>query len=364
MKTKLLLLFVLITLSTSCIWADIVINEANFPDEKFRNFLLNKSYGSDGVLTDSEISNITRIDCSGLNISSLQGIEYFSALKDLLCLNCSLSSVDVSKNVALTTLECQRNQLVSLNVSGCIALTDLRCFSNKLTSIDVSKNKKLISLECYNNELSVIDISNNTELFSLYCEKNMLTSLDVSKNTKMEVLSCGMNQLTSLDVSKNTGLKYLYCYDNQLTSLDVSYNTKMMYFECNHNLLTTLDVSKCTKLTRLNCYHNKINGDGATAFLEKLPQIYKGDIRFIYSEGEMNELTSKQVEDANSKGWGVLYYDGSFWKKYSGTTAVEHIPAVSTYNNRAWYDLNGCIINSKPSMGGVYLKNGKKIIIQ
>ena len=59
MKRKIILsILILFTALTSS--ADVVINEQNFPDEGFRNFLLKKKYGKDGILTDAEITNIKK----------------------------------------------------------------------------------------------------------------------------------------------------------------------------------------------------------------------------------------------------------------------------------------------------------------
>ena len=55
MRQKLLVLFLLILMATIA-WADVEINEENFPDENFRNWVLSKSYGADGVLTDDEVA--------------------------------------------------------------------------------------------------------------------------------------------------------------------------------------------------------------------------------------------------------------------------------------------------------------------
>ena len=36
---------------------DIAINAENFPDENFRNYLLDQDYGADGVITEFEIED-------------------------------------------------------------------------------------------------------------------------------------------------------------------------------------------------------------------------------------------------------------------------------------------------------------------
>ena len=236
----------------------IAIDKVNFPDENFRNWLLEQNYGEDGVLTAEEIPSVEKIDVSNKFISDLTGIEYFTSLKMLYCSSNDLSSLDVSKNTALTELDCSWNLLTSLDVSKNTALTSLNCSSNKLTSLDVSKNTALTSLNCSSNQLTSLDLSNNTALTELDCYFNNLTSLDLSKNTALTGLYCYSNKLTSLDLSKNTALTELDCSDNQLTSLDVIQSTALTELYCSYNKLTSLDLSKNTALTLLGCYSNKL----------------------------------------------------------------------------------------------------------
>jgi len=108
-----------------------------FPDEKFRNYLLNESYGKDGELTENEINDITQIIISDRNISSLAGIEYFTALELLWCYDNQLTALDVSKNTALKDLWCDNNQLTALDVSNNTALTLLECYNNSIKGADM-----------------------------------------------------------------------------------------------------------------------------------------------------------------------------------------------------------------------------------
>ena len=189
-----------------------------------------------------KIAAITELDVSGTyenenpgTLTSLQGIEYFESLTELVCYYNQLTSLDVSANMALTELYCLYNQLTSLDVSANTALTELYCLSNQLTSLDVSANTALTVLDCSSNSLTSLDVSANTALTELWCGYNQLTSLDVSANTALTTLWCYYNQLESLDVSANTALMVLECDDNQLTSLDVSANTALTFLECEDN---------------------------------------------------------------------------------------------------------------------------------
>ena len=190
------------------------INETNFPDANFRSIVKKYDTDKDGYLSNVEIADVTSIACSEEGIVDLTGIEYFTALQELRCLENQLTSLDVSKNTELQLLNCSMNQLTSLNISGNTALKLLYCYYNQLTSLNISKNP---------------------ELEILYCDENELTSLDVGKNTELQLLDCSMNQLTSLDVSKNTALEVLKCSFNKLSSLDIDKNAALYNFECEYN---------------------------------------------------------------------------------------------------------------------------------
>ena len=168
----------------------ITINETNFPDENFRNWILSQEYGQDGVLTDAEIAEVTFIAIYEKNVQSLQGIEFFTALESLQCMRNQLTSLDVSKNTLLRVLGCDENQLTSLDLSKNTLLMILDCSYNKLTSLDISTLTALESLQCHDNQLTSLDVS-NTALVYIECYRNQL------KGTAMEAFVKGLPQITS-----------------------------------------------------------------------------------------------------------------------------------------------------------------------
>ena len=93
---------------------DVAINATNFPDENFRKYVSeNIDKDGEGKLSEGEIEGCQEIRCNVCGITSLKGIEYFTALKSLYCDGNNLSSLDVSKNVALEYLKCNGNNLSS-----------------------------------------------------------------------------------------------------------------------------------------------------------------------------------------------------------------------------------------------------------
>lgn len=229
---------------------DVLINDTNFPDDAFREYVSDCfDIYSDGSLSYNEIESATMINIDGYDemITSLKGIEHFTALTDLYCNGTILTTLDLSNNTALTYLHCSDNEyLTTLDLSKNTALTDLICENNKsLTTLDLSKNTALTYLECEENEqLATLDLSNNIDLTYLECEGNQLKELNLSNNIALTHLYCGRNQLRELNLSNNTSLTYLDCYENQLTTLNLSNNTALTHLYCDYNPLTRLILNK------------------------------------------------------------------------------------------------------------------------
>ena len=304
----------------------IAIDKANFPDDNFREYLLNQDYGQDGVLTETEIMFIDDMDVYDMEISSLQGIEYFTALTVLDCEDNELTTLDISKNTALVKLYCSMNYLTSLDITNNVALKCLSCYDNELTSLDVSKNTALTFLDCEENKITALDISMCTELKSLTCGDNELTQLDISNLTYLESLNCYYNNLTTLDVSNNPNLEYLNCENNQLSSLDISNNPNLGLVFCDGNQLTSLDFTNNPLLYFVSLTRNKISGQNMDNLISSLLQ-YEGTSAPIfdvidYSYGdEENVCTKTQVAAIKAKGWKPRYYneEEDEWTEYEGS---------------------------------------------
>ena len=211
----------------------------------------------DGTLINKTIGILTT-KISGTLVGSQTVKIYGAGIYYIDCSSNQLTTLDVTKNNALTLLLCNSNQLVSLDVTKNTALNDFRCNSNQLATLDVTKNTALTLLYCSNNQLTTLDVTKNIALISFVCCVNQLTTLDLTKNIALTSFGCCVNQLTTLDVTKNTVLAQFYCNSNQLTTLDVTKNTVLAQFDCNSNQLTNLDVTKNTALTDLNYSNNNL----------------------------------------------------------------------------------------------------------
>lgn len=235
------------------------------PDPVFLSYCKRFDTNGDGKLSLEEAAAVKEIMLFNYayQISTLAGIEYFTALEKLEC-NSALkpenTGIDLSKNTALTYLDCIGNKLTELDLSNNTALTYLSCGSNQLTSLDLSNNTELTELHCHWNKLTTLDLSRNTALKGLCCYYNDLVSLDLSNNKSLEWLdSFGNHKLTSLNVSNCKVLEYVECgWCHQLTNVNLSGCEALQQLKCSVNAIETLDISDCKALIVLNCSLNKL----------------------------------------------------------------------------------------------------------
>lgn len=229
------------------------INEDNFPDDNFRNYIKTYKAGGRDVLTVEQQRNVTTIEVEGRNISNLKGIEAFPNLTELKCGNNSIQKLDLRQNPKLKTLKCNKNQLTQLDLSKNPDIDYLNCSENQLEQLDVSHLKDLVNLDCSHNDLEQLDVRNCRFLETLYCSSNRLTELDadVTHKSRLERVECQNNQLTSLILGQNKLLKKLNCANNQLTQLNLNNMISLKDLNCFNNQLTVLDVSDSPELIKL-----------------------------------------------------------------------------------------------------------------
>lgn len=251
----------------------IAVNGKNFPDPVFLAYVAeNCDTDKDSYLNENEITAVTEIDVSGKdapgNITTLQGIDFFIALKALNCDNNQLTELNMCGNSALESLSCNCNKLTWLNVNLNTKLLRLSCGMNRLTSLSVRNNRKLHYLDCAaNNELTAIDVSECSNLEELYCALTRITSLDVTNNSMLRSLSCQGNAITGLCLSNNPALEYLDVAVTQLEWIDLHANANLKQLRAWQNGMTALDISSCPYLVDAvqNGIKTVIPQSGATA---------------------------------------------------------------------------------------------------
>lgn len=264
------------------------INEDNFPDDSFRNYIKTYKAGGRDVLTVEEQRNVTTIEINNKGVSDLKGIEAFPNLKELNCGNNSIQKLDLRQNPKLEKLICNKNQLTQLDLSKNPKIYHLICSWNQLKQLDVSNLEDLVTLDCSHNDLEQLDVRNSRSLVALNCSSNRLTELDadVTHKSHLERVECQNNQLTSLILGENKGLKKLNCAHNQLTQLNLNNMISLTELKCQNNQLTALDVSSSPNLTTLvlkNNHLTSLNLDSNPNLDFTITDVYHSDFNNVYT---------------------------------------------------------------------------------
>ena len=427
MRTTTILCAALLATAALRATAQVAINAENFPDPAFRDYVKaaydwhgpdNDHPEPDGVLQYDEIQNVTSLVVTDRGITTLKGIEHFTALTVLDCAVNRLTELDLTGNTALISLYCNENQLTALDLTHTPMLRGLTCCDNPLAALDVSANPELNVIDCHNTLITSLDASGHTMLSRLWCYSSLLRTLNAAGCTALEELYCddtpdmdtlnvsGCTRLTAinhtgtqlkvLDASHCTSMTYLQCQDNQLVSLDASHCTSMTELFCHNNQLTTLNVAGCTALGLLHCqdnqlealdvagcpalyniacFHNRIKRSAMASLVASLPENLTAALHelYVYDDTdsiESNVCTKAHVAAAKSKGWNVYYYhliEGStFWHEYEGCDDEDPASVLRPSTSAvapAVHTLHGQRVTA-PQKSGIYIVDGKKVIVK
>lgn len=90
----------------------------DFADERFLQFVRDHFCGGRESVFRSDLDTVTTLKLEGCKLSSLQGIEQFTALQELDCSYNELTVLDLSQNAELVTVNCRSNRLIEPEYSA------------------------------------------------------------------------------------------------------------------------------------------------------------------------------------------------------------------------------------------------------
>lgn len=266
---------------------DVEINETNFPDAKFREYVKEFDKNRDEKLSEEEIKSVTRIDTSVNSPKNFKGIEYFTEIKSFYTSHNAIN-IDLSKNTKIEKIYCTFNEnLKELDLSKNTELKELDLSNNALTKLDLSNNSKLEEVNLWQNKIKEINLTNCVNLKKLTLTFNKLKELDLSDCINLKELDCDNNNLETIDISKNKHLQSINARSNRLQSIDTTKNRELSFFVVD---LQTFD------------YYTDI--DHKVIYLEKLP-------------GNPNPKRIKELENGKLVGNKIVLDKGKESVRYS-----------------------------------------------
>ena len=266
---------------------DVEINETNFPDAKFREYVKEFDENRDEKLSKEEIKSVTSINTIVNTPKNFKGIEYFTEIKSFSASD-NVKNIDLSKNTKLEKIYCTLNKnLKELDLSKNTELKELDLSDNALTKLDLSNNSKLEEVNLWHNKIKEINLTNCVNLKKIILTYNELKELDLSDCVNLKDLDCENNNLETIDISKNKQLQSINARSNRLQAIDTTKNRELSFFVVD---LQTFD------------YYTDINHK--VIYLEKLP-------------GNPNPKRIKELENGELVGNKIVLDKGKESVRYS-----------------------------------------------
>ncbi len=276
----------------------------------------------------------------------------------------------------------------------CTRLTSIAGLEN----LNTSKVRNMSGMFSHCSSLETLDLSNfNTEkvtnMSGMFYVCSSLTSLDLSSFNTVNVTSMAnmfneCSSLTSLDLSNfNTAnvisLNEMFNWCPALTNLNISnFNTtnvpsmNRMFYNCKN--LTTLDLSsfntenvtdmsemfaRCSSLTTIYADEDKWKTDKMYRSDEYYQgylsdQLFRSCTNLVGGNGTLYDSNHTGAEYARIDKEGQPGYLTQ--KSASGIMSIEQCPLTIDH----YYTLDGRRMEGQPTQKGLYIINGKKVIVK
>ena len=239
---------------------DVVLNEANFPDDAFREILaenFNIENNGKGIISVEKIRNTKRLNLkyNKNKIYTLKGIEKFIFLENLSCEGEFIEKIDFSKNINLKELNFKNNQTREIILPN-NSLETIELEGNNIQNIDLKNNTKLKILNLSSNKIENINLEKFDLLENLYLNKNSIQKINLSKNVNLKNLNIESNPLLDINLEENINLESLFLGNDNISSINLKNNKNLLHLNINKSNITELDLSSNKKLNNLYLEEN------------------------------------------------------------------------------------------------------------
>lgn len=291
-------------------------------------------------LTLPKGNTLTELSLKGLSQMSQLNVGECKGLRDVEFTNCGFNELDFS----------DAKDLEKLVFSGMEQL-------KKLSLPEDGKLKEAKLRNCANLQTPIL-IPASVEILSFFnCRLYELPELP----SRLEILECVSNEIKALPILPATLIE-LKCDRLGLTSLDLTPCKELTTISVQYNQIRNIKFPTESKLKTIYFSNNSMSETDMTAFIEALPKVSNGTLTIWEGErSEANHCNTEHIAAAKAKGWNVVDNQGN---PYPGIipTGIS-TPTTVIENNAPYYDLQGRRIE-KPTRNGIYIRNGRKVIIR
>ncbi|MEO9805030.1 MAG: hypothetical protein ABJF04_17365 [Reichenbachiella sp.] len=215
----------------------------------------------DGKILTSDISQVSALDISGRNISSLAGIEEFTDLETLNVAKNKLTQLELDQLTALTSLDVSGNALTSLDISQ-LTLLEVMIINNNpdLHCVYISENQSVAIVTKDDHQNLASDDCKTQEAFIRIDDENfekqlIALGIDSDGTVNQQLLREDAIAVTKLSLTVATGSSAAIKIKD-LTGIEAFVNLTELYV--GNHLLDVLSLAANTQLTTLDAGINNL----------------------------------------------------------------------------------------------------------
>jgi hypothetical protein len=177
------------------------INEKNFPDEAFRNYLIKKDHDGDEYFSADQIALISGLEVNGCD--NLEGIEHFESLCSLTITDCKdLSAIESVTGLRdLTIVDCKN---VDIDFSKLVNLRRLTITNSNVTvDIDLSDFQKVTEIEIEDSTVRNLTLNNCAILDKVYLHRSTADTVKMNNCPFFSTFTASeVQNLSSVEITK------------------------------------------------------------------------------------------------------------------------------------------------------------------
>ncbi len=236
-------------------------NCASLDSAQPENFNHNVDANGDGEVQLTEVANVYGLSLSTAtntttgDITSIEGLQYFTNLKVLFCDGNNIPTADFTPLIHLEKLGFDYNHTSSLNINGISSLQLLYCYYNSLDALDLSGLGQLATLACFNNNLTTLDLTGLNSLTHVECNNNQIASMTIPVLPQMSSFSFPGNQMTTFDLHVFPNAISVDGSNNPIATVNLAGLPNLQELNVSNTLVPQIDASQ-SGISRLFCNDN------------------------------------------------------------------------------------------------------------
>lgn len=270
----------------------------------------------------------------------------------------------IKTNKQIISLEGENDQkeILNMDFSNYPYLKSFKAIDMGFKDLILTKNIESLTLKhcAYLESLSLPISDKLNNLSILNCSK-LSANIDLSEFKNLKVVDIENSNIKELKIP--AVIQSLNCINLIIKSLDLSKCSELQLLDISYTKHCKVVLPQNGKLDEIAAFYNAYTEEEMTELISALPKTKNGILAAANSDTsfDSNQCTTIHVRDAAAKGWTIVDTNGNPIKGKTPTSIK--LIFNTTDDKTPYYDLQGRCIE-QPVHSGIYIHNGKKVIIR